>query len=76
MICSKSITPANLPISTVIIASIRTAKSSLFPTHTKAKHYDRWVLGFIDLEAESYLKNELYMENPRAYVVVLAKQKL
>ena len=45
--------PQSLPIYTVIMASARTAKSSLSSTHSKARHYDRWVLDFIDLEAES-----------------------
>ena len=45
--------PRNLPIYAETLASVLAAQSSPSSTYRKARHYDRRVLDFIDLEAES-----------------------
>ena len=45
--------PRNLPIYAQTMASGLVAQSSPSSTHSKSKQYDRHILEFIDLEAES-----------------------
>jgi hypothetical protein len=45
--------PQSLPIYAETVASILATQSSPSSTHSKSKRYDRRVLDFIDLEAES-----------------------
>ena len=45
--------PRSLPIYAETMASVLAAQSSPSSTHSKSKRYDRRVLEFIDLEAES-----------------------